>query len=208
MNGISLGDCEGSLFSVGSLSGRYRRVPRAGTAIPCCPLAANQEELEMSFKKRFGALLMGLFAVVAMVFSAAPASAGEAPGVTKPEVGAAAFETWFNRGLPGMCLANHHPAVFMFGGCSGQYADQYWQWYGNGQIQNYFSGACLAAHGDSVVFTFDCGPAYADQKWRNYQGRAGIIENVFHQGKCLAAHGDGKVFLFDCHPEYNDQFWY
>jgi hypothetical protein len=130
------------------------------------------------------------------------AERGATPLATK-----AVFSTFANANLPGMCLANHHPGVFMFGGCTGQHLDQYWAFNDRNQLVNYWTGKCLAAHADSLVFTIDCSPAYADQIWRNYQGIGGMLENAHLAGRCLAAHADGKVFLFTCSPQFNDQYW-
>ncbi|WP_186763113.1 ricin-type beta-trefoil lectin domain protein [Lentzea tibetensis] len=155
-----------------------------------------------------------MLAVVMMVFTAAPASAAVDPSSLAKapntgDVSAQAFRVLRNVGLSsGLCLANHHPDVFLFGGCTGQYADQYWQWFPNGQIQNGHSGACLTMHPGGRVFTHPCVPRYDDQFWRNYNGIAGMIENVFHPGWCVAAHADGNVFGFPCTSAYNDQYWY
>lgn len=126
-------------------------------------------------------------------------------GTTKPAL-AIDFGVLSNFGLPGTCLANHHPAVFLFSGCTGQYDDQYWYSRGS-QIVNWYSDQCLAAHADGVVFTFDCAPMYADQMWRPYRGVSTMLENAHFPGRCLAAHSDGSVFLFECTMGYDDQHW-
>jgi Ricin-type beta-trefoil lectin domain len=163
--------------------------------------------------KRIGAVVLGLVMAAMAVFAATPASAAETSGgqLTMEHVAGAAQRPMegtvlYNANFDHMCLANHHPTVFLFGGCTGQYPDQRW-YQSNGQLVNQFSGNCLAAHGDGSVFTFDCGPRYADQLWRNYQGRPSMFENVYYPGQCLAAHGDGAVFLFACNPGYQDQYW-
>ncbi|GLZ34358.1 hypothetical protein Lesp02_65450 [Lentzea sp. NBRC 105346] len=148
-----------------------------------------------------------------MSFTSVTASAAADPSslVVAPKQGDVHAQAWYllrNNGLPAeMCLANHHPDLFMFGGCTGQYLDQYWQWFGNGQIQNFFSGACIAMHPGGRVFTHPCTPAYQDQIWRNYRGIAGMIENTYHAGWCIAAHADGAVFGYPCTPAYADQYW-
>ena len=166
------------------------------------------------YKRKISALLIGFFAVITMSFTTVTASAAVDPSslvvAPKPgDVSAQAYRVMRNVGLPShMCLANHHPDVFMFGGCTGQYADQYWQWFANGQIQNYYSLGCLAMHPGGRVFTHPCTPAYQDQIWRNYAGIPGMIENTYHAGWCIAAHADGAVFGFPCTTAYNDQYWY
>jgi hypothetical protein len=164
--------------------------------------------------KRIGAVVLGLVMAAMAVFAATPASAAEtssgqltmaqAPGAApaRPMAGTVLYNANFDH----MCLANHHPTVFLFGGCTGQYPDQRW-YQNNGQLVNQFSGNCLAAHADGSVFTFDCGPRYADQIWRNYAGIPSMFENVYYPGRCLAAHGDGSVFLFTCNSGYKDQYW-
>lgn len=133
-------------------------------------------------------------------------SFGSSTGAANP-ASASSTVVFYNRGLPDMCLANHHPVVFMFGGCTGQYKDQYWYIYGRAQWRNLFSDQCLAAHGDGSVFTFDCAPGYADQMWRPYYANNELVENEYFPGQCLAAHSDGAVFLYRCTPEYRDQHW-
>lgn len=77
----------------------------------------------------------------------------------------AVFSTFVNANLPGMCLANHHPGVLMFGGCTGQYLDQYWAFNERNQLVSYWTGKCLAAHADRKVFLFACAPQFNDQYW-------------------------------------------
>lgn len=151
-----------------------------------------------------------VFAVFALIFAmfAPNASAAEAPKLGGSGTDAN-YQVLRNKFNPDYCLANQHPRVFNFGGCRGQFNDQYWAWHGNLQIENlHHRGKCLAAHANGNVFTFDCAPGFRDTKWRNYAGIPGMIENVEHPGRCLAGHTNGRVFLADqCRSDFADQYW-
>lgn len=148
-------------------------------------------------------MLVGLVAVVLSVLTAVPASAAG-----DPIHNTSGWRVVRNSGLPGhMCLADHRPSPFMFGGCTGQYNDQYWQLYPSGQLQNMHTLGCLATHGEPGVFTADCNERWPDQLWQPYDGNRYMLENRHHRGKCLAAHSNGRVFLFSCNKGYGDQYW-
>ncbi|WP_394615201.1 ricin-type beta-trefoil lectin domain protein [Lentzea sp. JNUCC 0626] len=148
------------------------------------------------------------FAVFALLFTVLTPAASAAEPPRLGGVGAdAVWSVLYNRAHPDFCLANQHPRVFNFGGCTGQYNDQYWTVNAYSQIVNYHHGGCLTAHAAGNVFTFDCGPRFRDSLWRNYQGIPGMLENVEHPGRCLAGHTNGNVFLFTCTPGFTDQYW-
>ncbi|MEU5690991.1 ricin-type beta-trefoil lectin domain protein [Actinosynnema sp. NPDC020468] len=151
---------------------------------------------------KFCAALSVAVAVMALSTAAAPAATPTAaprlPGVYQ----------LFNQELPNGCLANHHPAVFLYTDCGILYADQIWTYNGTLQLVNAYSGKCLAAHADGSVFTFECNTSYSDQWWLFYQrGSSFQLVNWAFQSRCVAAHGDGSVFLFPCNENYRDQLW-
>ncbi|SER81993.1 ricin-type beta-trefoil lectin domain protein [Lentzea albida] len=160
-------------------------------------------------KQRFAARFFGVLAALTLLFGASPAVAAQQDAVVLADH----YAVWRNQGLPNMCMANHHPTVFMHYGPSsgsgfcGQYDDQFWIRYSDlGMIQNKFSNGCLATHG-GAVFTSDCNSGYRDQRWAPYPPDPGLLENRQYPGNCLAAHANGNVFISPCNSNYNDQRW-